>query len=181
MSQNLILVDEHDHSIGLLNKKDVHELGYLHRAFSIFIFNTKGELLLQQRADNKYHSANKWSNTCCSHPVDGESIENTLQRRLYEEMGINCNLTFAFKFTYKIPLENNLIEHEIDHVYMGVINQLPNPSKDEVKNWCYMNLIDLENDLINNENKYTYWLKICFEDVKNYFNLHVYPTLKNFV
>lgn len=179
MNSDLILVDEEDNKIGILDKELVHIGGYLHRAFSIFIFNNKGELLMQQRAENKYHSANKWSNTCCSHPIEGEDIEFTIQRRLHEEMGISCALQFSFQFIYKAPLDNSMIEHELDYVYMGISNDTPMPSAKEVKNWCYMNLQTLEFNLQNDETLYTSWLKICFKDVKNYFQLHIYPNLKS--
>ena len=115
----LILVDENDQQWGKMEKLKVHQLGLLHRAFSIFIFNSEGQVLLQQRAADKYHSPNLWSNTCCSHPHFGESMAQATKRRLQEEMGMNCPITFAFKFTYKVDFSNGLIEHECDHVYLG--------------------------------------------------------------
>ena len=119
MKEYLILVDEKDNELGSMEKLQVHEKGLLHRAFSVFIFNTKGELLLQQRASEKYHSPNLWTNTCCSHPRTGEKTTNAVERRLMEEMGMQCDTTFQFQFLYKAYFDNGLIEHELDHVYFG--------------------------------------------------------------
>src|SRR6187399_1825004 len=127
MEDYLILVDEQDKQYGKLEKQLVHELGLLHRAFSVFIFNKKGELLLQQRADEKYHSAGLWTNTCCSHPRFGEEIKDSVTRRLEEEMGMNCEMEFAFSFIYKSTFENGLTEHEFDHVFFGISDELPVP------------------------------------------------------
>ncbi len=161
MNQSLILVDENDIQQGNGEKLLIHQLGLLHRAFSVFIFNTKGQLLLQQRSDNKYHSAGLWSNTCCSHPLSGEDITETIGRRLYEEMGMNCPTKFVFKFMYKVKFENGLTEHEYDHVYLGVTDELPIPEISEVKNWKYIYLNDLETDITEHPQLYTEWLKIC--------------------
>ncbi|MBN1820393.1 MAG: isopentenyl-diphosphate Delta-isomerase, partial [Prolixibacteraceae bacterium] len=113
----VICVDENDNPIGEMEKMEAHEKAVLHRAFSVFIFNSKKELLLQQRSAGKYHSALLWTNTCCSHPVPGELTENAAKRRLKEEMGMNAELKFLFKFQYKAPFDNGLTEHEIDHVF----------------------------------------------------------------
>ncbi len=177
MEKKLILVNENDIQLGTLEKMMVHKKGYLHRAFSIFVFNTKGELLLQQRATNKYHSANKWSNTCCSHPIDGEPLDNTIHRRLYEEMGIQCTLQFVFKFTYKAFLDNGIIENELDYVYMGISNDIPKPNNQEVKNWCYMDLQILEKKLCSQQQQFSNWLHICFDNVKKHFYLNIAPQL----
>jgi isopentenyl-diphosphate Delta-isomerase len=168
MNKNLILVDENDRAIGQMEKLPVHEQGSLHRAFSIFIFNTKGELLLQQRANKKYHSAGLWSNTCCSHPYYGEETYNAAVRRLKEEMGLTCELKHIFSFIYRTDFENGLIEHEYDHVYAGFTDDLPHPSKDEVKDWKYTNISDLKKDLRLNPGNYSEWLKICFPKMKKY-------------
>ena len=148
----------------------VHQLGLLHRAFSVFLFNSKGELLLQQRADEKYHSAGLWTNTCCSHPRYGEEITEAIKRRLKEEMGLSCRTNFAFSFTYKAQFANGLIEHEFDHVYFGVTDELPIPEKSEVKNWRYIHLQNLESEVNLNWEKYTEWLKICLPQVRQHFN-----------
>src|SRR5947207_15440533 len=117
MNEFLILVDDHDKPWGKLEKDQVHQLGLLHRAFSVFIFNSKGELLLQQRADEKYHSAGLWSNSCCGHPRFGEELIHAVSRRLEEEVGISCDIKFAFSFIYKADFENGLSEHEYDHIF----------------------------------------------------------------
>lgn len=169
MSELLILVDENDHEIGLMDKWSVHQSASLHRAFSVFIFNTNGELLLQQRADEKYHSAGLWSNTCCSHPIHGESMADTINRRLDEEMGMQCELEFKFSFIYKTVLENNLTEYEFDHVYFGVSNILPKPNSNEVKAWKYMNLSDLTKDIYSHPSHYSAWLNTCLSKVSDYY------------
>ena len=166
--QYLILVDDLDRELGKMEKLEVHRTGSLHRAFSIFIFNSKGELLLQQRADEKYHSRGLWSNTCCSHPHFGETLTDALERRLTEEMGLMTKTIFAFSFIYKASLENELIENEFDHVYIGVSNQEPNPNSREVKNWKYMHPNLIRQDLLKNPKAYTVWFKLCFERVIQY-------------
>ncbi|MCX6186221.1 MAG: isopentenyl-diphosphate Delta-isomerase [Bacteroidetes bacterium] len=166
MNEYLILVDENDKPCGKMEKQIVHELGILHRAFSIFIFNSKGELLLQQRADEKYHSAGLWTNTCCSHPRYGEDISWAVERRLMQEMGMNCKTDFEFSFVYKAQFENGLTEYEFDHVYFGVTDDLPIPEKSEVKNWKYMSIENIEMDIIIHPKNYTEWLKICLPRVK---------------
>jgi isopentenyl-diphosphate delta-isomerase len=166
MNEYLILVDEQDIPCGKMEKLEVHRLGLLHRAFSVFILNSKGELLLQQRADHKYHSAGLWSNTCCSHPREGEGTEAALNRRLQEEMGLSCKTAFAFTFMYKTHFDNGLIENELDHVYIGISDTQPVPEPSEVKNWKYISLGELEMDLRQNPHNYTAWLSICFAAFK---------------
>lgn len=170
MTDYLILVDENDKPWGKLEKQFVHELGLLHRAFSIFIFNSKGELLLQQRADEKYHSGGLWTNTCCSHPQFGEEITWAIERRLQEEMGMKCKTAFAFSFIYKAKFENGLTEHEFDYVYFGITDDLPFPEKSEVKNWKYLSIENLEQDILIQPEKYTEWMKICLPEVQKHFN-----------
>ena len=170
MSELLILVDENDNEVGSMDKLSAHQTASLHRAFSIFIFNSKGQLLLQQRADEKYHSAALWSNTCCSHPIIGEAISETIARRLDEEMGMKCKLEFKFSFIYKTELENGLTEHEFDHVYFGITDDLPQPNPHEVKGWKYISLDELGNDIKLNPSDYSAWLKICLPGVLNYFD-----------
>lgn len=169
MEQELILVDENDRQLGKLGKMQVHRLGLLHRAFSMFVFNTKGELLLQQRADCKYHSPSLWTNTCCSHPVYGEEMAEAIERRLQEEMGMQCAAQFVFSFKYKVDFDNGLVEHEYDHVYFGISNELPVPNLLEVKDWKYVGLAELEKDMLSHPAQYTEWLKICFVEVKAHF------------
>lgn len=165
MKENLILVDEQDREIGILDKWNVHVRGLLHRAFSAFIFNSKGELLLQQRADQKYHSGGLWTNTCCSHPLTGETTDSAVNRRLMEEMGLECVVDFQFKFQYKTAFDNGLIEHELDHVYFGLSDTKPIPNPQEVKNWEYISLEVLQRELEQHPERYSAWLKICFPQV----------------
>lgn len=166
MNQSLILVDQNDIQRGKGKKLLIHQLGLLHRAFSIFIFNTKGELLMQQRATEKYHSGGLWSNTCCSHPQFGEDILESIQKRLNEEMGMKCKTEFAFSFIYKVKFDNGLTEHEYDHVHLGVSDDLPVPNMAEVKNWRYMSLKNLEKEIKSHPDHFTAWLKICLPGLK---------------
>jgi len=165
MTEQVILVDEYDQPIGQMEKMEAHEKGLLHRAFSIFIFNTRGELLLQQRAESKYHSGGLWTNTCCSHPRYGESNKVAAIRRLKEEMGMECELNYGFNFIYKAALADGLIEHELDHVFFGVSDELPEINKTEVESYRYVNLKFLTDDINTNPELYTPWLKICIERV----------------
>ena len=150
---------------GTMEKMEVHQLGLLHRAFSVFIFDKKGELLLQQRALDKYHSAGKWTNTCCSHPAPGEKAIDAAHRRLNEEMGMVCDLHYAFNFIYKADMEHGLVEHEFDHVFFGISDVKPAPEPKEVAAYKYMSMDPLAKDLQLNPGDYTEWLKICFNRV----------------
>lgn len=165
----IILVDKEDKPWGKLEKSLVHQLGLLHRAFSIFIFNTNGELLMQQRSSTKYHSGGLWTNTCCSHPRYGEDLLVAVKRRLQEEMGMQCKTDFAFSFIYKADFENGLVEHEYDHVFFGITDTIPHPSKSEVKNWKYVNLYALKDEILKTPQKYSVWLRICFENMVKHF------------
>lgn len=165
MNDLLILVDDQDNEIGVLDKLSVHKTGVLHRAFSVFIFSSKGKLLLQQRAESKYHSPGLWSNTCCSHPGPGEKSQAAAGQRLGEEMGMNCALQFSFNFIYKYKFSNGLTEHEFDHVYFGRSDDLPKPDITEVKDWKYVSLNDLEQEICLHPENYTAWLKICLPKV----------------
>jgi isopentenyl-diphosphate Delta-isomerase len=165
MSDFVILVDAKDKQIGIMPKLEAHEKGVLHRAFSVFIFNSKGEVLLQQRALSKYHSPGLWSNTCCSHPNPNESNGDAANRRLMEEMGMVCELQPVFSFIYQVAFENGLIEHEFDHVYFGKSDSLPEINKFEVNDWKYISVSDLLNEIRLNPNKYTEWLKKCIVKV----------------
>lgn len=167
MKEQLILVDEEDNETGAMDKLSVHQRGLLHRAFSVFIFNSKDELILQQRAEEKYHSAGLWSNTCCSHPVAGEEISNTIRRRMKEEMGLQCEVDFKFKFIYEIQFENGLTEHEYDHVYFGESDDIPVPDPAEVKDWRYISLEGLRKEISLNPQDFSEWLKICLPKVMN--------------
>ena len=128
----VILVNNNDQPLGAMEKMEAHEKGVLHRAFSVFVYNTEGNMLLQKRADSKYHSPGLWSNTACSHPRTGENVDDAAHRRMMEELGFDCDLEKAFTFIYKSDVGQGLIEHEFDHVYVGTSDQLPNPNPDEV-------------------------------------------------
>ena len=171
MNKNLILVDKDDNQIGELDKMSVHQHGYLHRAFSVFIFNSAGQLILQQRADHKYHSGGLWTNTCCSHPMNGEETEKAVSRRLIEEMNLTCNVHFAFSFIYKAEFKNGLKEYEFDHVYFGVSDEKPMPDATEVKSWKYISMEQLEIDINKFPEQFTEWLKICFPRIKQQYKL----------
>ncbi|MCB0842548.1 MAG: isopentenyl-diphosphate Delta-isomerase [Bacteroidetes bacterium] len=160
--ENVILVNKDDCEVGVMEKMEAHQKGLLHRAFSVFLFNKKGEILLQQRAKHKYHSGGLWTNTCCSHPRPGESLSKATQRRLREEMGIKCEMRPAFSFIYKKKFANGLTEHELDHVFLGRFDGTPEINKEEVEAWKYMGLEEIRADLEQNPEDYTAWFKICF-------------------
>mgnify|MGYP000577569105 FL=1 len=159
----VVLVDEQDQVIGQLEKMEAHRSGLLHRAFSVLIFNTKGELLLQQRAAHKYHSPLLWTNTCCSHQRPGESNLAAAARRLKEEMGMETQLVEAFSFIYKAKLDQGLTEHELDHVLFGYTNQNPVINTDEVEAYKWISINDLLHDLENSPETYTAWFKILLK------------------
>jgi isopentenyl-diphosphate delta-isomerase len=133
--KEVILVNESDEAIGAMEKMEAHRLGVLHRAFSVFIFNSNGHMLLQQRADTKYHSAGLWTNACCSHPAPGEEVKSAAERRLQEELGFKADIKRAFDFVYKASFNNGLTEHEYDHVFVGYYDGEIRPDQDEVKGW----------------------------------------------
>ncbi|WP_297805687.1 isopentenyl-diphosphate Delta-isomerase [uncultured Polaribacter sp.] len=163
MEEQVVLVDEKDNPIGLMEKMEAHEKALLHRAFSVFIFNKKGELMLQQRAASKYHSPLLWTNTCCSHQRDGETNLEAGKRRLQEEMGFIAEIKEVFSFIYKAPFDNGLTEHELDHVMVGSFEGAPSINKEEVESYKWMNLEDLKSDIKNNPDIYTAWFKIIFD------------------
>lgn len=169
----VVLVDERDVPIGVMEKMEAHQKGLLHRAFSIFLFNSEGHMLLQRRALSKYHSPGLWTNTCCSHPMSGEMLEVAAVRRLKEEMGMTCTMTKAFDFIYKAELDNDLIEHEFDHVLFGITNQNPNPNTDEVCDWKWMPVYDVYIDVQLNPERYTEWFKIALPQVMSQLKLQL--------
>jgi len=162
--EQVILVNESDEQLGLMPKMEAHEKARLHRAFSVFVFNEKGELMLQQRAADKYHSPNLWTNTCCSHQRDGETNIEAGKRRLQEEMGFVCDLKEVFWFVYKAPFDNGLTEHELDHVMVGYFNGNPLINKEEVESYKWMTLDAVKNDIENQPEIYTAWFKIIFKE-----------------
>ncbi|WP_439559458.1 isopentenyl-diphosphate Delta-isomerase [Dyadobacter sp.] len=173
MEDQVILVNEEDVEIGLMPKLEAHQKGMLHRAFSVFIFNTKGEMLLQRRAFGKYHSEGLWSNTCCSHPFPEESANRAASRRLREEMGISADLNFLYTFQYRVQLENGLTENELDHVFWGISDEKPLINTDEVSEYKYMTMNDIKADLSKNPEDYTEWFKICFAAVAEQLKLKI--------
>ena len=163
MEEHVILVDEKDQQIGLMEKIEAHEKALLHRAFSVFIFNEKGELMLQQRAASKYHSPLLWTNTCCSHQREGENNVKAGRRRLQEEMGFVTDVKEVFSFIYKAPFDNGLTEHEFDHVMIGRYDNEPNINKKEAENYKWMTLDNVKTDIEENPTIYTEWFKIIFD------------------
>jgi isopentenyl-diphosphate Delta-isomerase len=153
----VVLVDEQDNIIGKEEKLKAHLEGKLHRAFSVFVFDDNKNMLLQQRADSKYHSAGLWSNTCCSHPRPNESMEDAVKRRLKEEFGFSCEVKKIFDFTYNIDLGNGLTEHELDHVFIGKWNGTPTPDPAEIKAWKWISAEVLKKEVNENPEQFTYW------------------------
>lgn len=161
----VILVDEQDNDIGVMEKLRAHREGKLHRAFSIFIFNAKNELLLQQRALDKYHSGGLWTNTCCSHPRPHETVKDAAHRRLFEEMGIACELSIKTSFIYQTPFENGLTEHELDYVLTGTIHSDPVINPAEVNAFRWLSLEAVRKEVALHPEHYTSWFKIALERV----------------
>jgi 15-cis-phytoene synthase len=164
----VILVNEHDQQTGEMDKMEAHEKNLLHRAFSIFIFNPQGKMLLQQRAKSKYHSGGLWTNACCSHPMPGETTLQAANRRLMQEMGFTTKLTKAFSFTYNTSFSNGLHEHEYDHVYTGVYDAEIIPDTDEVMNYCYKTIPEIQSDIAQKPAMYTEWFKIALPKLIEY-------------
>ncbi len=163
--EEVILVDENDHETGTCEKLRAHEEGKLHRAFSIFVFNPDGQLLLQKRSRHKYHSDGLWTNTCCSHPRPGHAMEVEVKRKLMQEMGFACDVQWSFRFPYRVEFDNGMIEHEIDHVFIGRYDGKVSPNPAEVEDWKWMDLESLMIDVKTNSDAYSYWLKICIDRV----------------
>lgn len=169
--EQVILVNERDEQIGTMAKMEAHEKALLHRAFSVFIFNEKHELMLQQRASHKYHSPLLWTNTCCSHQRVGESNIEAGKRRLQEEMGFSVELKETTSFIYKAPFDNGLTEHEYDHVMVGYYDGEPNINPDEVEDWKWMSLDAIKVDMTLNPDNYTAWFKIIFDKFYEFINI----------
>ena len=166
--EQVILVDKNDHPIGLMEKMEAHEKGLLHRAFSVFIFNDKKELMLQQRALSKYHSPGLWTNTCCSHPRDGETTAEAAHRRMKEEMGFDCEFEEAFDFLYKSDVGQGLIEHELDHVFIGHSNAIPKINPEEVNAWKYVSMESIKDEMSTHPERFTVWFRIAFDEVRGH-------------
>jgi isopentenyl-diphosphate delta-isomerase len=161
----VVLVNSDDKELGTMEKLKAHQSGTLHRAFSIYLINKNGDFLLQRRAADKYHSAGLWTNTCCSHPLPKETTMQAAIRRLDEEMGIATSLTHLFHFTYRVAFANGLIEHELDHVYLGNFNDTPRPNPEEVMDWKYISADEIIKDVKLHPELYTEWFKLSYENV----------------
>ena len=159
--ETVVLVDTDDREIGVAEKLQAHRQGLLHRAFSVFILNKAGELLLQRRSSTKYHSGGLWTNTCCSHPRPAEDVGQAARRRLREEMGIDAELSPAFTVLYEADLGSGLTEHELDHVLVGRYQGDPNPNPIEVDGWWWVGLGEVEEDVERRPEAYTVWFKLA--------------------
>ncbi len=165
MTEEVILVDQEDRELGTMEKLEAHEKGLLHRAISVFIVNSKGEWLLQQRAQDKYHSGGLWTNTCCSHPLPGESSLQAAQRRLQEEMGMKTELKELFHFTYREAMNNELTEHELDHVFIGMSDAVPEINPSEVHDWKYLSFVEIQASAQESPDQFTLWFLKIMEKV----------------
>lgn len=172
IEENVILVNTKDEPIGLMPKLEAHEKALLHRAFSVFVLNNKNQIMLQQRAHHKYHSPLLWTNTCCSHQREGETNVQAGNRRLYEEMGFNTELKELFHFIYKAPFDNGLTEHELDHVMIGYYNKSPMINPEEVEDWKWMGIEEIQRDIQLHPEKYTVWFKIIFDEFYHFLEDH---------
>ncbi len=168
----VVLVNENNKQIGLMPKMEAHQKAVLHRAFSVFVLNDKNELMLQQRAADKYHSPLLWANTCCSHQRENETNIEAGNRRLQEEMGFTTDLKELFSFVYKAPFDNGLTEHELDHVMIGYYNEEPIINPDEVEAWKWMDIDEVRKDIQQNPDIYTAWFKIIFNEFYHHLEQH---------
>jgi isopentenyl-diphosphate Delta-isomerase len=161
---DVILVDEKDNETGTMEKLEAHKQGILHRALSVVILNDKNEMLIQRRADDKYHSGGLWSNACCSHPKPGESTADAALRRLKEEMGIEAELEFMKSFIYQVKFPNGLTEHEFDHLFTGRYNGTPSPDPSEVSEWKWVRLDELKKSIKENPTEYSFWFRMIMDE-----------------
>jgi isopentenyl-diphosphate Delta-isomerase len=162
LMNQVVLVNESDETVGVMEKMDAHRTGVLHRAFSLFVINSSGEMLLQQRAFSKYHSGGLWTNTCCSHPYPNEEVSHAVHRRLQEEMGFDCPIEKFGTLLYKAEVGNGLTEHEYDHLFVGYYDKAPVANAEEVADWKYITLPELQLQLTLNPHNYTAWLRMAF-------------------
>lgn len=162
----VILVNAGDTAIGVMEKLEAHRIGKLHRAFSVLVYNTRGEMLLQKRAHTKYHSGGLWTNACCSHPLPHEKSETAAKKRLREELNLNADPAFLYKFIYKAQLDNNLTEYEYDHVFTCITDQRPLLNTGEVEDYKYIEVPELMKDMDNCPDKYTFWFRQIMDRIK---------------
>ena len=175
LEDNVILVNEKDEQIGLMPKLEAHQKAVLHRAFSVFVLNSKNEIMLQQRAHQKYHSPLLWTNTCCSHQRESETNIQAGSRRLFEEMGFKTELKELFHFIYKAPFDNGLTEHELDHVMIGYYDEAPIINPEEVEDWKWMKIEDVKINMQHQPALYTVWFKIIFDEFYHFLVQHKSP------
>lgn len=168
MEEQVVLVSEKDEILGVMDKMQAHENGILHRAFSVFLFNDKGEMLLQKRAADKYHSPNQWTNAVCSHPRMGETYMEAAQRRLKEELGIETPINYRFNFLYKADVGQNLWEHELDHVFTGNFEGEFKLNEEEVSEVRYISIDELDKEMSANPENFTEWFKIILKEYKQH-------------
>lgn len=174
--QSVVLVNEMDHPIGTAEKMEAHRKGLLHRAFSVFIFDNTGRMLLQKRAKEKYHGGDLWTNACCSHPSANDEIKNSAEIRLHEELGFTTSLKKIFEFKYRAEVENDLIEHEYDHVFAGEYNGSIHPNPNEVSDYCYKDISEIKKSLAENPSQFTFWFKMAFPKVEQWWQQQ-YPSI----
>jgi isopentenyl-diphosphate delta-isomerase len=158
--EHVILVDPEDNAIGTMEKMEAHRKGLLHRAFSVMLYSSKGDMLLQKRAQTKYHSGGLWTNACCSHPLPDETMDDAIRRKLKQEMGIDLETKYTYKFIYRTNLDRGLIEHECDHVFTGVFDGEPVINTSEVEDWKFVSPGRLLADVRMNPQNYTHWFKL---------------------
>jgi isopentenyl-diphosphate delta-isomerase len=168
MEEFVVLVNPDDQVLGLMEKQQAHQNGLLHRAFSVFLFNNNGEMLLQKRASGKYHSPGQWTNAVCSHPRENEDYLDGAARRLREELGIETDLNHKFSFIYKADVGKGLWEHELDHVFTGIYNDAFQLDSDEVEEVRYISLADLDTEMKENPENFTEWFKIILAGYKDH-------------
>lgn len=167
----VILVDSHDRPVGRMEKLEVHQKGLLHRAVTVYVFNSRHQLLLQKRASSKYHCGGLWSNTTCGHPLPVETTQDAAERRLFEEMGLRLTLHPAFELSYNLPLSNGLIEHEYGHVWFAISDMLPQPNPEEADDWRYASLTEIQQEMQQHPERFTPWFLLTFARIQPAFAL----------
>ncbi len=168
MEEKVVLVNPNDDVLGVMEKMQAHQNGLLHRAFSVFLFNQEGKMLLQQRSATKYHSPNKWTNACCSHTRENETHLDGAKRRIHEELGITCELEEKFHFIYKADVGQGLWEHELDHVFIGTYNGEYQLNPDEVSAIRFVTMEELDEEIANKPELFTEWFKIIWDEYRHH-------------